>query len=239
MLGTKLLPESRHAARVPDPHQPGAPGEHGRAVVPLRRRPVDLAVLAFFFVNLFYIAYLFDIDALTDPHPTQAAHPSWPPWFVAEVARWWGRHFDPLDLARPPFFRMTVWIEVVYFGPYYIAAIYAFVRGRDWIRVPSALWAGLLISNVLLILSEEVSGPYHPPHLAIVLVAYLGWLVFPIVVVLRVLREHPFAAPVGHTTARPGGANLSSGDLGPSPSASGDELPSPVRGEGAVPPVSQ
>lgn len=185
-----------------------APG----VVVPLRQRPVDLVIVAFFCVNLFYIAYLFDFESLTVPNPYHFTYPLWPPPVFVNIVHWWGRHFDPLDMARPPFWKMTVWIEVIYFGPYYAAAIYAFVRGRDWIRVPSAFWAGLLSANTLIILSEEFSGPHRAPHPAITVVAYSGWLVFPVVVVLRVvLREHPFSrsspAPDGA-----GGEHVRDGD---------------------------
>ena len=37
-------------------------------------------------------------------------------------------------MARPPFWRMTIWIDVIFFGPFYLFAIYAFIRGRNWIR---------------------------------------------------------------------------------------------------------
>ena len=58
-------------------------------------------------------------------------------------------------MARPAFFRMTIWIDVVAFGPFYAFAIYAFIRGREWIRVPALVWSGVMMTNVAIILFEE------------------------------------------------------------------------------------
>ena len=53
---------------------------------------------------------------------------------------------------------MTIWIDVLRNGPFYLAAIYAISRGRDWIRVPALVWSGTMTAVVLVILAEE-AGP--------------------------------------------------------------------------------
>ena len=95
-------------------------------------------------------------------------------------------------MARPPFWQMTIWIDVLFFGPFYFFAFYAFLRGRDWIRVPALVWAGMMLSNVLIILMEERYGEHPPPNLTPVLLANLAWLAFPLLVILRLRRDHPF-----------------------------------------------
>ena len=109
---------------------------------------------------------------------------------------WYGRSFDPLLLARPPFWRMTIWIDVLFFGPFYVFAIYAFARGRDWIRLPAVFWSGLMTANVLIILMEERYGGHATPHWGMVLAANLPWLLFPLAMLVRMRREHPFTEPV-------------------------------------------
>jgi len=95
--------------------------------------------------------------------------------------------------ARPAWYRATIWIDVLIFGPFYAVAIYAFARGREWIRLPSVLWAGMMLANVTIILFDEVLGVHASPHPMVVLAANASWLVVPMVVFWRMARkEHPF-----------------------------------------------
>ncbi|HEU0240679.1 MAG TPA: emopamil-binding family protein [Micromonosporaceae bacterium] len=162
---------------------------------PLRRRRVDIVFIAFFVLNLGFITYFFDIEQLTVANATHmTAYPAWPPAPIVDLVHWYGNHWDPLLMARPAFFRMTIWIDVVAFGPFYAAAIYAFVRGRDWIRVPALVWSGVMMANVAMILFEERAGVYATPHFAMVLGANLPWGLLPVAVIARLARDHPFTA---------------------------------------------
>ena len=93
--------------------------------------------------------------------------------------------------ARPVWWRATIWIDALLFGPYYAFAIYAFIRGRNWIRVPSIMFASIMLTNVTIILSEEIWGPSATPHLASVVGANASWIVAPLLVLWRMRRE-PF-----------------------------------------------
>jgi len=147
-------------------------------------------------VNLGFITYVVDLEQLVIRDPTAFRHPVWPPAPLVDLVHWWGRNYDPLLMARPPFWRMTIWIDVVFFGPFYACALYAVVRGRDWIRLPAVLWAGTMLANVLIILMEERYGAYATPRWDIVLAANLPWLLMPVVVVARMARSpHPFTEP--------------------------------------------
>ena len=167
-----------------------------RRLVPLGRRPWDVVFVAFFVVNLCFVTYVVDLESLVIDDPAQYGQPLWPPAPLVHLVHWWGRSFDPLLLARPPFWRMTIWIDVLFFGPFYVCAIYAFVRGRDWIRLPAVFWAGLMTANVLIILMEERVGEHATPHWGVVLAAKLPWLLFPAAMLLRMRSEHPFTEPV-------------------------------------------
>ncbi|HEY7044473.1 MAG TPA: emopamil-binding family protein [Nocardioidaceae bacterium] len=172
-------------------------GEVTRQVVPLRRRPLDIAFVAFFAVNLGFVTYIVDLESLVISDPDHFRYPLWPPPPLVDLVHWWGREFDPLLMARPAFWRMTIWIDVLLFGPFYVAAIYAFVKGKEWIRPFAFVWAGMMLSNVLIILLEEADGIYATPRFGIVFLANLAWLVMPILLIARFLRTpHPFTEPV-------------------------------------------
>jgi len=163
-----------------------------REAIPLRERKVDWILLAFFAVNLFFITYFVDIEQLTVANPYHFTYPSWPPHAIVNMVHSYGQHYDPLLMARPAFWRMTIWIDVLWNGPFYVAAIYAISRGRDWIRVPALIWSGSMSAVVLIILAEEDNGIHATPHFPIVLLLNIPWLALPLGTIARMAREHPF-----------------------------------------------
>lgn len=159
--------------------------------MPLRRRPIDVIFIFFFTLNATFITYIVDIEQLTIPDTSNFDYPLWPPAPLVDLVHWYGNNFDPLLMARPPFWQMTIWIDVIFFGPFYFFAIYAFVRGRNWIRVPALVWSGMMMSNVLIILMEERFGEFAAPNFWQVLGANLAWLLLPVATIWRMRRE-PF-----------------------------------------------
>jgi len=166
-----------------------------RVPVPLRERRGDLAFLAFYALNATVITYIVDLEQLVIADPADFSPPVWPPAPLVDLVHWYGRAFDPLLLARPPFWQMTIWIDVLFFGPFYLAALYAFARGRDWIRVPALVWSGTMLANVLIILMEERFGAHASPHFGVVLAANGSWLLMPLATIWRMRRDHPFTRP--------------------------------------------
>ncbi len=176
-----------------------------RRPIPLGRRHVDIPILAFFWVNIIFITYGVDIEQLIIDDPAAFEYPWWPPPFMVDLVHWWGRNFDPVLMARPTWWKMTIWIDAVYFGPFYGFAIYTFTRGRDWIRFPAFFYCGLMFANVTIILGEEVAGAHATPTLGIVLLANAPWLLFPLFILYRLWRDdpHPFTEPVASERAGP------------------------------------
>jgi hypothetical protein len=165
-----------------------------RQVIPLRKRPVDVAIVAFFVVNALFITYIVDLEQLVVPSTVgHFDYPIWPPKPLIDLVHWWGNQFDPLLMARPPFWKATIWLDVLGFGPFYFVAIWAFVKGKEWIRIPSIIWASVMMTNVTILLSEEAFGSFATPHLAMVVSANASWFIFPIIVIARMAKaEHPF-----------------------------------------------
>ncbi len=173
-----------------------------RRPIPLARRPLDVALVAFFAVNLLFTTYVVSLEQIAIDDPFRFTPPIWPPERLLALVHWWEKTFDPLLLARPAWYRATIWLDVLAFGPFYAFAIYAWARGRDWIRIPSVVWASMLFTNVVIILFDELRGIHATPHPAIVIAANAAWLVVPVIVVWRMARaEHPFTeeVPAGAT----------------------------------------
>jgi len=111
--------------------------------IPLKRRPFDMVLLGFFGINLLLVTYVISLEQMSSrrllpmpPRPGPRSfcchHP-----LVGEDVR-------SLAVGAAAWYRATIWLDVLVFGPYYATALYAFGRGRDWIRIPSVIWASIM-----------------------------------------------------------------------------------------------
>jgi len=173
-------------------------------LIPLSQRRIDIILIIFFLINLLLVSYLIDIEQIIIADPTHFTYPIWPPRPVIDAIHWWGKNFDPLLMARPVFFKVTIWLDNLLYGPFYVVAIYAYIKGKEWIRLPSIIYAVSMLSGLIMILSEEAFGQYRTPHLALVAAANASWVIFPLIILLRFgLSEHPFTRVVtGNQEAR-------------------------------------
>jgi hypothetical protein len=164
-----------------------------RQAVPLSQRRGDILIVAFFLLNLCFITYIVDFEQLVIPDPNNFVYPFWPPHAMVDLVHWWGHTFDPLLMARPVWWKVTILFDAVFFGPFYACAIYAYLKGKEWIRLPSIVWASMLFTVTTIIVFEEIYGQYRSPQLPIVLLANAPWILFPIFVAYRMGRSpHPF-----------------------------------------------
>lgn len=165
--------------------------------IPLKKRPVDIALIIFFIINLFFITYMIDIEQLVVTDPQSFQYPVWPPKWLIDLVHWYGKNFDPVLMARPAWWRATIWIDSIFFGPFYAIAIYAFIKGKNWIRFGSIIWASVMITNVTIILFEEINGQHASPEIARVLMANAAWVVFPVIILYRMWKSvHPFSKKI-------------------------------------------
>lgn len=191
-------------ARRPAPAEPGKADEPTPA--PLAARKLDWLFIGFFLINLFFITYIVDVEQLViaDSTPGKFAYPLWPPAAMVDLVHWWGRNFDPALMARPVWWRATIWIDALFFGPYYAVALYAFIKGRNFIRLPSLVWASVMMTNVTIILFEEMIGPHATPARGLVLLVNAPWFLFPLLMLWRMGGTgEPFARRHGATGAEP------------------------------------
>jgi hypothetical protein len=167
-----------------------------RRPIPLSRRRIDIVLLVFFVINLVVITYMVDLEQLVIPDPANFQYPIWPPAFMIDIVHNHGRNVDALILARPVWWKMTILIDSLFFGPFYVVAIYAYLKGKEWIRIPSIIYASVMLTNVTIILGEELYGPTRPARLDLVLLTNAPWVLFPLLIIYRMWRSpHPFTEP--------------------------------------------
>jgi hypothetical protein len=168
-----------------------------KSVLPLSRRLADWPIVIFFLINLLLITYIVDLEQLVIPDASSFTYPAWPPSPMVDLIHKYGNTFDPVLIARPTWWKATIWIDVLFFGPFYVVGLYAFIKGKEWIKTPSLIYSGMMMSNVLIILLEEFQGPHATPQPVVVLLLNAPWLLMPLYIIWRMgFRAHPFSAPV-------------------------------------------
>lgn len=181
-----------------------------RQIIPLRQRPGDIAILIFFLINILFITYIVDLEQLVIANPNHFTYPIWPPAPAVDLIHAYGHAFDHDLIAREAWWKVTIWIDNLLFGPFYLFAIYAFVKGKEWIRIPSIIYSSVLLTNVAVILGEEYAGTHASPNFPLVLLANLPWLLFPLYIIYRMWRypnpfTHEAAAVSAPISAQSGG----------------------------------
>jgi hypothetical protein len=63
------------------------------------------------------------------------------------------------EAANPRFVQVTVgFVSALLFGVFYLVLIYAFVRGREWIRLPATFYAGMIVMGTSVYLAVGALG---------------------------------------------------------------------------------
>lgn len=172
---------------------------YSRVPIPLRERRRD-----WFFVAMFALfastSFLIDpVTLLGRPDPNSR-------WFMSRFVYHSGT--DSLVLVAPRFVQVTVGTSAVLFGVFYLVLIYAFVRGREWIRLPAVFYAGMVVMGTGVYLAVGLLGDAPLFHLACgpdsaydykfvnaakSLAYNLPYPVAALLLVARMSRGHPFS----------------------------------------------
>ncbi len=148
---------------------------------PLYRRPLDLALVAFFCITVLY-GLLFSLpEGLGVP---VAPDSPWPPlralhdWAVAE---------EPAHLDPPPNLIAALLFDGFFQAPVLIFVILGLVRLRPWLKPLGLFYSGAAVTNMFFYFTQTFLGPHPPPNIAYYLAFNLPWLIAPLALALRVL----------------------------------------------------
>ncbi|MDH6247568.1 emopamil-binding family protein [Mycobacterium sp. OTB74] len=178
-----------------------------QAPLPLSERRYDWLFIAAFvlFASTSFCGDL--VNLLMRPDPDS-------PYLMARlVYRVYAEGADPLLIANPRFLQAGAGVSALVFGSFYLVLIYAFVKGRDWIRLPSIFYAGMVVQTTFLVLVVGIAGDaplfkmvcgaaytgfdYTFTDVPKVLLYNVPYIVIPLLLVARMWRPHPFCRPIG------------------------------------------
>ncbi len=168
--------------------------------IPLRARPRDwFFVVAFGFFAL--SSWLSDtVAALGISARADSPNP------LARASYFYARGADPLLIANPFYLQVSCFISAFVFGAFYPVLVYAFVRGRNWIRIPAIVYVSAMTYGMVMFLAMEFLGPLPPTDLPWFFSWNLPYLLIPLALGWRMRRPEPFT-PVRRPRAAPAGAD--------------------------------
>jgi hypothetical protein len=156
-------------------------------VKPLRKRPFDAFLVFFFCVfaisSLVYEQFvIFGVDLSTT-------------WDIfGRSWYWYARSFDPVFLDPPLWLRIMCTIDGYVFGPLYLVFIFAFVKGRDWVRIPALLYGAAIVYSTLVYFGWEFLDEANrsQANLVAVFVVNIPYTVVPLLLMWRMRLPEPF-----------------------------------------------
>jgi hypothetical protein len=157
-------------------------------VIPITKRPVDLFFVCAFFAFL-CTSILFDsLNALNIP-----ISPTSDNALARLTYELYAKDTDLLLAANPFWTQLQLWISTFVFAPFYVAAIYALVRGRDWIHIPAIAYASAMVYSLVLYLGAQFAEPYRSPNPMKIFAANLPYALIAVAFAWRMRRARPFS----------------------------------------------
>src|SRR5262245_26242347 len=151
-----------------------------KRVVAIHRRPLDLALVAFFSVSVLY-GFLFSLpEGIGVP---VAPDSPWPPlrslheWAVAE---------EPAHLDPPPNLIAACLFDGFFQAPALLLVMVGLIGLRPWLVPIGLVYAGAAITNMFFYFTQTFLGPHPPPNTLYYLAFNLPWLIAPAVLGARV-----------------------------------------------------
>jgi hypothetical protein len=157
------------------------------SATPLRERPLDIFLVACFCVFSFssfvyeqFIVFGVDLTTATDVFGRS--------WY------WYARSFDPVFLDPPLWLRIMCTIDGYVFGAFYPVFIYAFVKGRNWVRIPALLYGAAIVYSTLVYFGWEFLDASNraAANLPAVVLVNVPYTIVPLLLMWRVRSPQPF-----------------------------------------------
>ncbi|GIL85390.1 hypothetical protein Vretimale_10666 [Volvox reticuliferus] len=116
--------------------------------------------------------------------------PSW----AKELIQWHIKtNGDHLVGTNPLWFVSLVACECFIQLPFFFFATYAFIKRRNWIRMPSILYGTHVATSMVPILVDILLSPSSGPKRVTLALIYLPYLIVPLLLVVRmVVTAQPF-----------------------------------------------
>ncbi|MDP1827175.1 MAG: emopamil-binding family protein [Archangium sp.] len=157
--------------------------------LPLAERRIDV-----FFAVIFVVFAL--TSGISDAVPTLGIEMSPDsPNPLARANYWYAIDADPLFMHPPVWMRFVTGLSTFVYGPFYLLLAWALVKGKNWIQLPSVIYATMIssITGVIVFGVEFFGEPGLRTQNPVKFLAFnLPYVVLPILLLVRMRKPLPF-----------------------------------------------
>jgi hypothetical protein len=100
----------------------------------------------------------------------------------------------PVKKVWEVFLWLMCTIDGFVFGPFYLVLIAAFVREREWIRIPALVYASAIVYSTVIYFGVELVEEGHRANLPMVVLINIPYTIVPLLLAYRVRRAPVFSA---------------------------------------------
>jgi hypothetical protein len=157
--------------------------------LPLRDRRIDLGFAVVF-------AAFAVTSVISDLLPTVGvdfSHPSGN--FFVQSNYWYAHDADPLFMNPPDWMRIVTGLSAFGYMPFYLLLVFALLTGRNWIQLPSVVYATMIVSITgIIVFGVEFFGePAFRTHNAVKFLSFnLPYVLVPLLLLMRMRKPAPF-----------------------------------------------
>ncbi|WP_088241252.1 EXPERA domain-containing protein [Calothrix rhizosoleniae] len=113
-------------------------------------------------------------------------------FFLIRALYWYGTNIDPALIKNPLSLQIQSLIDIFIFGPFYLLLVYAFIKGKNWIRLPAIIYVSAITYSMILYLGIEFMGDNPPSNHVAFLAINLPYLLIPLALGYRMRKTYPF-----------------------------------------------
>ena len=157
--------------------------------LPLKKRPFDIVFLGLFAAFIVTCIISDSVEGLGLDQVKDS------PNILVQWNYWYASNFDPLYRSHPVWLRFISGTSAFVYVAFYVLLILAIVRRWNWIQLPSVIYATMIISLTgIPIFGVEFFGSAaeRTPNPAVFLAFNLPYIVFPLLLLLRMRKPMPF-----------------------------------------------
>lgn len=157
--------------------------------LPLKERRIDV-----FFAVIFVVFAL--TSGISDAVPTLGIEMSPDsPNPLARANYWYAIDADPLFMHPPVWMRFVTGLSTFVYGPFYLLLAWALVKGKNWIQLPSVIYATMIssITGVIVFGVEFFGEPELRTQNPVKFLSFnLPYVLLPILLLIRMRKPLPF-----------------------------------------------
>lgn len=157
--------------------------------LPLTKRPFDIVFLVIFAAFIVTCIISDSVEGLGLDQVRDS------PNILVQWNYWYASNFDPLYRSHPVWLRFISGTSAFVYVAFYVLLILAIVRRWNWIQLPSVIYATMIISLTgIPIFGVEFFGSAaeRTPNPAVFLAFNLPYIVFPLLLLIRMRKPLPF-----------------------------------------------